>query len=451
MNTPLVVENRDWIELGAVLDTGRDGVMEARVRLDALGARLRRDLGLRMHPFLFRGGNEEPIEMKVIGIAGTISVGGLVIDVAPKFAVRTGGQPNWSASMLLLMQQARRRDSAFFRSTQRAIARHNIVDLLAMAFGDAAEAGLADQAIQTYRTRSETHAVLRGRLDLPRQLKSVFSRPHLVECEVDQLDVDNDFNGLLKWAAETFMSMVRLPALKRRMSDLAFRIPGRPHWRRGFHGRQLHLPPQFRVWSEALDIAAMLASGLTQTTGTGSHDGYSFVFNMERLFEHFVESRVRRVAADAGDQGISWERQVSTPYAKPHLRTNTRFFSKPDNVLTRGGNALVVVDAKYKRLSDDRGLDLRKPVSADLYELVAAMTAQGCTAGMLVYPRVLGDEELLDDRLRIWVVDGFGTRLFLGALALDLTALQSYADLQAIDAHLSDGIRSLLSADGDLQ
>lgn len=452
MITPLLVENRDWIAVGEATGAEGDGISAVHNRLEALGVRLRRDLGLRALPFDFRRGVDDVLEMRVTGIAGTVSTGNLVIDVAPKFAVRDGGEPNWTASMLMLMQQSRRRDSAFLRSTRRAIARESIVDLLAMTFRDAVEAGLADQPIQTYRTRSETHPALRGRLDLPRQMRSVFARPHLVECEVDQLDVDNDFNGLLKWAAEAFVSMIRSPSLKRSMRELAIRMPGKPHWRRGFHGRRLHLPPQYRIWSEALDIAALLESGLAQTTGVGTQDGYSFVFNMERLFEHFVESCVRRFAAGASSLGVTWERQVSTAYAEPHLRTSTRFHSKPDNVLARDGRPLVVVDAKYKRLSDDRGLYLGKPVSADLYELGAAMTAQGCKAGLLVYPRVAGDEELLDDRLRVWVVDGFGTRLFLGALALDLTALRSYADLQAIDEHLGDGIRSLLSsAGGDFQ
>ncbi len=445
IGTPLLIENRDWVPLNQILGPRVSDPIKARHSLEAIGKRFRSELGLRSDPFTFRAGPDGMLEVRTSGIAGTVSIGDLVVDVAPKFALQDSGMPQWSASMLLLMQYARRRDLALNRSQHVASGRHNFIDLLAMAFSDAAEAGLADQPIQTYLTSSERLPVLRGRLNLSRQVRSVFIRPHLVECDVDQLDTNNEFNGLLKWAAHSFVGAVRSPILKRKMRDIASRLPGTPDRRLALRGGRIHPPPQFRVWIEALEIGALLSSGLSHTAGRGIQQGYSFVFNMERLFEHFVEISLGRAVPMINLPGLTSQPQVSTPYAQPHSGTKVRFFSRPDNLILQDGKPLIVVDAKYKRLTDAEGMRDRKPVNADAYELVAAMTAHNCQIGFLVYPRVVGDGVLTDHELRMWTVNAFGTNLYIGALALDLAGLHTHADLDAVDKRFAEALTSLLS------
>lgn len=441
MNPParILFENGDWQPWHG------DGV-KLRAALEASGKKFRKQLGLRADPFTFRSGLGGALEMRTSGIAGTVSVGDVVFDIAPKFAPLGNGLQDWSASMLLLMQYARKRDLALTRARHLAVERHSFVDLLAMAFTDATEAGLADQAIQTYRSSPQSLPVLRGRLNLPRQMKSVFARPHLLECDVDELDADNGYNGLLKWAAQAFAAAVRAPALRRRLADLALRIPGQPSRRLALQGGRIQPPPQYRVWTEALEIAALLSSGLSHATGRGIAQGYSFVFNMERLFEHFVELTLARAVAKMAGRGYSSKTQVSTAYAEPEPGTKIRFFSRPDNLLLQDGAPAVVVDAKYKRLSDAEGMRNRKPVNADVYELIAAMTAHNCHCGLLVYPRVLGDAILDDHTLHTWTVSSFGTTLRIGALALDLRKLRVHADLETIDKTLAAALDALLAA-----
>ncbi len=445
VGTPLLVENRGWQSWEQILGPGVADPIKVKVSLEAVGKRFRRELGLRSDPFTFRTGLNGSLEVRTSGIAGTVSTSDLVVDIAPKFAPQDGGMTQWSSSMLLLMQYARRRDLALNRSRYVAAARHSFIDLLAMAFSDAAEAGLADQPIQTYRTSSERLPVLRGRLNLSRQVRSVFSRPHLLECDVDQLDTNNEFNDLLKWAAHAFVGAVRSPILKRKIREIALRLPGTPDRRLALQGGRIQPPPQFRVWVEALEIAELLSSGLTHTAGRGIQQGYSFIFNMERLFEHFVEISLGRAVPLVDLPGLTSQRQVSTPYAQPRSGTKVRFFSRPDNIILQDGKPLIVVDAKYKRLSDAEGMKNRKPINADVYELVAAMTAHNCKIGFLVYPRVVGDSVLTDHELHMWTVHAYGTELCIGALALDLTGLQTHADLDVVDKKLAETLTLLLA------
>nr|WP_284507227.1 hypothetical protein [Caballeronia sp. ATUFL_M2_KS44] len=400
---------------------------------------------MRGDPFVFRIQENGDVAVRTSGIAGTVSLGGFALDIAPKFALRPDGVLQWNVSMLLLMQYARKTDLSLVRSEHLAAGRHSFLDLLGMAFADAAEAGLADQLIQTYKISAESLPVLRGRLALSRQMRRAFTSPQLIECDVDQLDVNNAFNALLKWAAEALVRSVRSSTLKRRLHAIAHKLPGRPDRGAPNRGREFAPPPQFRVWNEALQIASLLASGLAHTTGRGIQHGYSFVFNMERLFEHFVEISLVRALSTLGDSEVTSCRQASTQYATPHWQTKVPFFSRPDNLVVRNGKPLIVVDAKYKRLSDSEGIRNRKPINADVYELVAAMTAHRCPLGLLVYPRVAGDAVLTDSELRMWTVQAFGKCLFVGALALDLTGLRTHADLHAVDQKLGAALSSLIT------
>lgn len=415
-----------------------------RKAFERLSSRLKSSLRLRTDPIEFRQNGSGAIEVRAVGIAGTISFGGITFDVAPKFVPHHEAAKTWSASMLLLMEHSLRRHIAFTRAAKVAAVRHSVVDLLAVAFIDAVQSGLADQRIQVYRTREEALPTLRGRLNLSRQVRSVFARPHLVECDVDQLDADNEFNSLLKWAAGELSKTVRLPSLKSTLIDLTARLPGTPNKSILNRGSQrISPPPQFRVWNEAIELASLVASGLTHINTRGQRDGFSFVFNMERLFERFVERRLRGAVASLGGD-FSSRPQLSTPYAEPVDSTSDRrFFSKPDNVVFRDERPFAIVDAKYKRLSDAQGLRDQKPVNGDIYELIAAMTAQQCSLGLLVYPKVRGDEILTDDRLKVWQVNAFGKKLIVGAIAVDISQLHQRDDLRVVDKALADALMSL--------
>jgi hypothetical protein len=69
-------------------------------------------------------------EIRVRGIAGTLSVGELAIDVAPKYIPMADLERAWTRSLLMLVRHARPRHVAFQRSLQVSADRHSFIDLL---------------------------------------------------------------------------------------------------------------------------------------------------------------------------------------------------------------------------------------------------------------------------------------------------------------------------------
>jgi 5-methylcytosine-specific restriction enzyme subunit McrC len=439
----VLVENGSWRPISVFLNANRYSEERLEREVRRTNRFLRMSLGLRQDPVELRRADNST-EIRVRGVAGTLSVGKLAIDVAPKYIPAADLEREWSRSLLMLVRHARPRHVAFQRSFQVSAERHSFIDLLAMAFADAVESGLQSGLIQTYQVREVSLTTIRGRLNIQRQTRSVFQRPHLLECDVDQLDPINPFNNLLKWASQVLASSVQGPGLKRRIGDLASRLPGTPNASLARRQRSIAPPPQFRIWGPALEIASLLSDGLAHSNQRGSLNGYSFVYNMERLFEHFVELSLKRVTTDRFKNQLQSHRQVSTLYAHPQPPTTLKFYSKPDNLLMEGEESLAVVDAKYKRLSDSDGLKLRKPQNQDVYELVAAMTAHQCRIGLLVYPKVVTDQVLNDDQLHVWHVETFGETLVIGAVALDLMLLGNPQGKDLIDRQLGESLQKLL-------
>jgi hypothetical protein len=177
----------------------------------------------------------------------------------------------------------------------------------------------------------------------------------------------------------------------------------------------------------------------------GAGGGYGFVLAMEHLFERFLEVTLGRALRDWLPQ-LELKTQDSRPFAYP-VDGGRKYFTRPDDVIYSGDEPIVVVDAKYKRLASKGELALRKPRNADVYQILAAMTAHGCRRGVLIFPKVSASADLGDDQLRWWRVPTFGEEVQVAAIAIDLMELRSRSDIRRLDRRLAD----LVCEVGDLE
>jgi len=424
-----VIENQ-WVLWARI--TGRTGASAAAAQVAVLnaGGTIKRRLGLRSDPFQFRG-SATGIEFQASGLAGTLSLREVSIEIIPKFVFEPELLPIWNTSTLFLLEALAGKHVISLLAQRQQWKAHRVVDLIAHAFADAAERGLRDQPIHIYRQTEESSVVLRGRLNIARQAQTIVHAPHLLECDVDHLDVDNPFNDVLKWAATALAGLATEASLKERLTGIAHAIPGNAERSVAQRHNRLVPPPQFQAWSDALELARLLASGMTLSSNGGRTSGYSLLFNMERAFERFVEVALARVLQASGDRELTSSRQAWTTYAEPDFPGGRRLGCRPDNLLRRRGTPVMVVDAKYKLL--DRDLtraqeETGTPISEDIYELVAGMFAHNCHAGLLIYP-ASSLSEAKASKIRTWRLNVFGTTVRIGALPVNLLSLGSRTEL----------------------
>ncbi len=399
--------------------------------LDA-GKSIQTRLGLRSAPFKFRQ-SKRGLDIQVMGVAGSLSLREATLEIVPKFVAREEHLEEWSTSTLFLLESLAGKHVMSLLAHRRQWKSHNVNDLIGHAFLEAAERGLRDRPVQVYRQLEESSVVLRGRLNVVRQTRNSYTRPHLLECDVDLLDDENPFNDVLKWAASTLARTVYDTRLKLQLQSLAETLPGSAERSAIHRYMRLTPPPQFQAWSDALELARLLAAGMTLPGAGGAQLGYSLLFNMERAFERFVEIALSKSLLLTGDFSLTSKRQDWTIYATPNFEGGKALGCRPDNVVRRDGTPFMVVDAKYKVLDgalvDSANIDLQaRPVSTDIYELAAGMAALGCKHGVLVYPSVKAPPAQ-SSRITSWSLNMYGTRVHIGAIPVPLANLKSRADL----------------------
>ena len=440
----IAIENewQSWARL-----TGKKGAEAAVAQVAILnaGSNIRRRLRLRTEPFRFRG-SADGIQFQASGLAGSLSLKEVSLEIVPKFVSRSAQLSIWNASTLFLLEALAGRHVISLLADRQQWKSHRVVDLIAHAFADAVERGFSDRPIHTYRQNEVSSVALRGRLNVARQIRNQVHAPHILECDVDELDAENPFNDVLKWAAETLSACAVEPVLKRQLGEIAHAFPGRADRSVVHRHHRLLPPPQFQAWSDALELAHLLSSGLTLSSNGGRTSGYSLLFNMERAFERFVEVVLTRIVRSIGSGELTASRQQWIKYGVATFNGGKDLHCRPDNVIRLNGIPAIVVDAKYKLL--DRNLDdieetTGAPKSQDIYELVAGMFAHDCRTGLLVYPAT----NLLDAapcQLRTWNLNVYGKMIRVGALPVNLLRLRTKAGLTELLAFVGEQIADFL-------
>lgn len=404
---------------------------------------LRRSLGLRRQPVALEAEPGGALVLSVADVTGHLVACGIEWEIIPKF-VADPFQP-WQRSLLTMLHRARGERFELTPHVENEQQRTAFIDAVAMAWCDALDRALRHAPIQQYRSVPLETPVLQGRLDLNTQLRTVFTRPGRLQCHVDRLDVDNDFNRLFHWVGTRLVTQVRGGRARRRVGDTLLRLPtvsgtsGSP----GLLRRRL--PRQFAHFAEAWTLSRLLARGQGLVAGGAGIVGRGVVFALPPLFEQFVDVSLREVARRLG-AGWCSRRQASRVFAVGRTAGVRNYYARPDNVLARDGSPQVVLDAKYKTLADAELTRLRRPQNSDVYQLAAALVAHDCQRGLLIYPRIAGDP-LGDEHLRRWTIDFAGRRLHVGAVALPVERLTNAAEVAAFDTTLTEHVRAMIALD----
>ena len=259
-----------------------------------------------------------------------------------------------------------------------------------------------------YRSVREQQRYLRGRLDVARQFRQPPGRQHLFQIEHDVFDADRPENRLLRTALHRVCRITKDPSNWRLSHELATFLAPVPQsqdsandFRRWRDDRLMAHYRPVRPW------CSLILNEQTPLSILGEWHGMSLLFPMEKVFERYVETCLRRsLPPDA----------VLTPSASSkHLcrhKGESWFLLKPDFLVQSGGQRWVL-DTKWKRLDDSLGntKDKYGLSQADFYQLFAygQRYLDGEGSLLLIYPKTSTfqsplEEFVFDGQLRLAVV-----------------------------------------------
>ena len=246
-------------------------------------------------------------------------------------------------------------------------------DVLALALAAAARKAFAHGLLHGYRVEEDTLQTVRGRIRIDDQIRQ---RPGFmlpIDVRYDEFTEDIVENRLIKAAA------ARLARMRLRSRDARAGLS----WVAGMLAQVSHVEfaasdlPETRFtrlnehYRDVLALARLILRHSAFASARGAVRTSGFLVNMNDLFQEFLTVALRE-ALDVSPETLRSDYEV--PFDE-----NERATLKPDLSWWDGGTCTFVGDAKYKNLTDKR------VPNADLYQLLAYVTALDLSGGLLIY------------------------------------------------------------------
>jgi 5-methylcytosine-specific restriction enzyme subunit McrC len=260
---------------------------------------------------------------------------------------------------------------------------------------------------QGYEEREDDLPFVRGRINLPAQLRRHGDLRHRHICVYAERTPDTAENRIIAATLRALPALLapgeavlirHARALLRRFAEVTPLSRGQAL----LALERLTLHRLNAAYAPVLGLCRLALHHLSLVEQAGAHPFASFLVEMPRLFERYLTVRLREHLAPAGLRIVAQRRDYLDEAARVGIRPDVLVYP------AAGDAPVLVLDAKYRRLSTLAGSDL----NADLYQISAYMDRYGLQQGVLVYPRFSPTEEA-DLRLR-------GTAKRLKVLTLDL-------------------------------
>lgn len=220
---------------------------------------------------------------------------------------------------------------------------------------------------------------LRGSLNVHRQQQRHPIHPTEFECDYEDLTYDTKLNQAILFATDTLSNLMKSKVLAARLSERA-----------GLLRRRVEMNPitiadvdEIEVtrlnayYSNLLELVKfILRDSYVEGLSVGGRSAFSFLINMNDLYERVVEQTLHKVCED--QESWSFEPQAKTDNLLDGT-PNVRMY--PDAILKISNEVELVLDAKWKT----------RHSNTDIYQLLAYQSAYD-TPGMLVYPQSGGLE-----------------------------------------------------------
>lgn len=356
------------------LQVGRDGLTEGE--LEYL-------VGVRNRGLAFF--TEERVKgqwyCKMSGYAGAIAMpGGRTLEVLPKI-----GALDDQATRALLMRMLSAADIA--PSLEEVAADYanspNLIEAYLRFAANLALQQIRMGLLHTYRQMDQRSPVVRGRLLVARQFAQLPERFDIHLVSTNEFLADTPVNRIIKAGVRCIAKITRVTLTAAKCREAVMRMDAvanlssspraladaiRHHSSRAAPDRRhVRLLPLLKVLS-------MLADGLGAAPEAGvDAPGPTLMFNMSKLFEALLATRLRLVLSDC-----SVDEQTSCRFD-----LDGRFMLRPDLVVRHRGQATLVIDAKWKRISSNADV-----ADADLRQAFVYARILGLRNAALVFPKL---------------------------------------------------------------
>ncbi len=339
---------------------------------------------------------------------GTLRLGADTVTILPKIDYCSDATQSATQNLLTMLEQA-----GFLPAHSQDLTpllRHSgdWFELLTRIFATELLAQWTRGPHRRYQLVAEELPAIRGQWQVDQHLRRP-ARAHRFDVIYDEFTTDNRLSQVLRYVVEQLWLRTRNSGNRHLLGELRGAMESVSL---AAYLTTADVPPGIidrlsERYAPLLNLARLFLDSGSFELIRGDVQLFTFVFDMNRLFEAFLVAFIRQHRATVLPEAL-WDCTLESQ-TKGHTRYLARsatgrhsFLLKPDLAVRRGDDFPLLLDAKYKRLmAQDRQLGVS---ASDFYQMFAYAHRYHAARVVMVYPQ-MGEPQ----RARFTLVDGPAT------------------------------------------
>ncbi|WP_243292619.1 McrC family protein [Bacillus sp. FJAT-47783] len=322
-------------------------------------------------------------KIRWINLVGVIQLSTVRIEILPKLSIDQTSEENNREALLNMLNVTKNLPVSLNESTLSELAKADLLHIFAQVYIQLLLKEVRRGVFKEYKLKQENSLTLKGRFLLDEHVKRNAFQPVKAYCEFDELQEDVLLNQILKRALKVMLPYLTKGSLKTEtlyLMDTFQHVTDVQIQKNQLDNVTFHR--QNRRFEQVFNLAKMILSNDMMTSKFSNQKSFSLLFEMNQLFEYYIESAFRFVAHGR-------DIEVQTQHDKKRLLINVHSGQeniklKPDFVITRKG-AQMIVDTKWKSIIHKGRLQYQQ---SDLYQMYAYITSyEASDKCVLLYPK----------------------------------------------------------------
>ena len=323
-------------------------------------------------------------KIKFANFCGVISLGNLSIEILPKIYGSEADVGSNRNILVRMLSKARRLKLHEAGRAGISLQKRNLLDVFILHFCEQLHAQLTQGMIRKYVKREKNLNVLRGRLLTERQFKFNLAHRERLFCRYDELSEDNAYNRILKFVLGILLKAASGNRAFQQVSELLMRFdPVSDSPADSSSLDSLNFDRLTERYEPIFDQCGYFLKGFYPDVLTGNNPCLSVLFDMNKLFEEYVGSELRK---EAQKRNLMLKEQGPSEYLARRQDSEEHIFRmKPDfSFLDRDNQVVGIADAKWKILDEkEKNLGISQ---ADMYQMKSYASRYGAKRLALIYP-----------------------------------------------------------------
>lgn len=306
---------------------------------------------------------------------GVIQLGRKQIEILPKVDRLDNDDVDWRSVLMQMLRLTSGIEAKATSQSQLRVQQNSIFDLYIELFLNGCEKLTHRGLIKRYQRRRENKQALKGRLDIPGQIKHNLIHKERFHVDYSSYEHDHPINQILK---KTLVVLARLSSaslfqgrIKKQLlyfEEVSDFIPTKSAFNAIRYGRKN------RHYKKAIQIARLILLNYHPDISRGQQHVLALMFDMNTLWEKYIAMQMRR--------HLSYRFEVKTQKKQAFWQSDNKTkHLKPDIVLTdREDDSTIIIDTKWKIP------DKMVPGDQDLRQMFAYNRLFGSQQSILLYP-----------------------------------------------------------------